>query len=270
VPRNREAGLAFISVLVTVSIGAGLVLGMVSRQDATLGAASDHIAFAEARSVAEGALLAVEMAFSADASTAPEVDHWGEAWFQARQDQIAIHGGTLSVEVEDLGGKIDVNSSLEPPQIKLFARALSEVGLNPGYAAEIAAHISDAGPVTSLVGLVPDRDRKALGLIAAALPQPHPLNLNTAPEPVINALFPQRGVARRVLAVREETGQITAADLTQLGVLRPPSTGFTTHHIKAVAVAERDGVSVRCSVHFQRDEDAPHLIRRPHQSLEGQ
>jgi general secretion pathway protein K len=255
-------------VLVTVSLGAGLVLGMVTRQDATRASAADQIAFAEARLLADGALDAVERAFALDGRVAPQADHPGEPWFQ--DTPLVVEDGALRVRVDDLGGRIDVNA-LGVLDIPVLARALAQVDLDPALAPRIAARMRDQGPVAvlhELADIVPDL--AAFDQIATALPVPHPLNLNTAPDPVIRALFPQRGTARRILAVRAEQGALTNADLQRLGALRPQNTGWTTRLIRAEAVVEREGVTLRRTAVIYRDDRADFQTTTLRQTLSGQ
>lgn len=253
--RSREHGIAFLSVLATLAIGASLVLGMQQREEGRVSDVDTHATVLQAQQIVGGALLAVQVALEKDGQKAPDIDHYGEEWYQTRQEETAISGGTLSVTLADLGGLLDVNGLSDQMALATFERALRASDLDPGLAGRIASFVRQNGPIDHLTDLpLAPADRQALSQIAVALPQRVPVNLNTAPAPVLSALFPQSGMTRRILAVRQKTGQITAQDLRRIGALPPPNAGWDTRHVRATATVRFEGLTLKRSIDLARDE----------------
>ena len=270
--RKADQGIAFLSVLATVAIGATLILGLVTRQEIHQGGAIDQKAMVQAIHIAEGAILATQATFGLDGRTAPDVDHWDEAWFNTRQDTLAIPGGTLAVDVIDLGGLINVNMLAAPQRdwLAILARVLAEVDLDPGLSSQIAAQIRKGGAIVQLADLEMDNDTMAvLAQVLVALPGESRVNLNTAPKPVLTALFPQPGIARRLLAIRDKQGRLTRDDLRRNGVLAPAQAGWTTRHLRVVARVSQGDVIVRRQVDLQRDTQQPSRVEVLRQGLIG-
>jgi len=274
--RGRDQGLAFLSVLATLAIGASLVLAMLDRSEARLANTSAHLTATRAILLADSGLLAVETAWQRDAKDAPEVDHYGEAWSSVQQSEITLmDGATLTVDIADLTGRLNVNDLQEATrqQQAVFTRAFRQLGFPPDLVARIAGFLRSEGPVQNLsdlakIGLRQDQLDHLAG-IATAFPGPQAINLNTAPVAVIRALFPQPGLARRLLALRDDTNQIRASDIRRFGGLTPAGVGWTSTHLQATAIVSINGSSLTRQVVLARDPDDPATVTLISQHLKG-
>ena len=273
--RHREHGIAFVSVLATLAIGAVMVANLQTLSLTQTRFATDSADVTRARAIAEGAVLELRAAWAEDGRVSPDQDHWGEAWYQARQDQIAIEGGTITVEITDLSGRINLNALTDPAlgAVPVLSRALLAVGLDGALAARIAAFVQQSGPLTHLgaleaLGLSKD-DLQSLGQIAAALPGETVLNLNTAPLDVLTALFPAAGLAKRLVAERDKTGLLTQETLRRLGTLPPPGTGWTTRHIHLSVTVQQGGVLTKREIFLKRDRQDPSRVSLYRQTSTG-
>ena len=273
--RHRENGIAFVSVLATLAIGAVMVANLQRLSLTQVRIATDSADVTRARAIAEGAVLELRAAWAEDGRVSPDQDHWGEAWYQVRQNQTAIQGGTIAVEITDLAGRINVNALTDPTlgAVPVLSRALKEVGLESSLAPRIAAFVQQSGPLTHLGKLaalgLSDEDLQSLGQIATAAPGETLLNLNTAPPDVLKALFPAAGLAQRLAAERDKTGFLTQEALRRLGTLPPPGTGWTTRHIHMSVIVQQRDVITRREVFLRRDQQEPSRVSIYRQTSTG-
>jgi type II secretory pathway component PulK len=275
VTRRRERGIAFVSVLATLAIGAVLVAKLQGLSERQTGFAVSSADLTRARAIAEGAVLELRGAWAEDGKTSPDQDHWGEAWSQLRQSQTAIQGGSIAVEITDLAGRINLNALAEPglQAVPLLSRALREVGLEGALASRIAGFIQNSGPIADLAGLEPlglsRADLRSLGKIAAALPGEAVLNLNTAPPELLKALFPAAGLAKRLIAERDKAGFLTQETLRRFGTLPPPGTGWSTRYIRLLVEVRQRDVLTRREIFLTRDPQEPSRVSLYRQTSTG-
>jgi len=161
----------------------------------------------------------------------PALDHPEESW--ARPHDVAVDRGRVALRLIDLQGRFNLNAlrtATDLAALNRFVRLAGGIALSEPQARAIAAHI--AGPPPDLLGRyarlpvpmyptgggitaigelrhVPGLGRAAfdrLQQVAAVLPDGAPLNVNTAPEPVLAAWLPELGTTARakLLAQRRD------------------------------------------------------------------
>lgn len=178
------------------------------------------------------------------------IDHLTEPW--ARQEGVfEVDRGRLSGQLQDLQGRFNINwlvdtenlraaegfetlarqAGLAPREIDAIRQMVTGQGLrnNRAYLSRTPPESPVGGPLTvwdqlrSVAGLRPEAlDR--LRPYASLLPAESALNINTAPEPVLVALFPDlsRAIVNRVLQQRRQAPFETVDDF--LNLLRPELT----------------------------------------------
>lgn len=138
--RQREQGVALITVLLVVAIATVVTAGMIARQQLSIRSSSNQL---EARQVWHYALGGEALAQAiltrdlkqAGSNPGQPVDHLHEEWAR-RLPPFAIDQGQVSVQIEDLSGRFNLNSLVlngRPNQLALqrFRRLLLRLEIDP-------------------------------------------------------------------------------------------------------------------------------------------
>lgn len=236
--RLSDRGISLLNVLVVVAIGASLIQLMLTSQDRALAKAQEANDRAQAESLARAGVTSVAIALRRDFSSAPDADHMQEPWAKAAQEAVALDFGQFEVLIEDARGRFDMNS--------LGPRALSETRVFLGLLAALdlpealVQQVSQAAPyqqVSDLKSILSAGDYEALEPHIVALPERSPMNLNTATEALLSALFQSSAAARNLVARRAARGHLEPSDLSALGLIQPPLAGFTSQVFDVYASA---------------------------------
>jgi general secretion pathway protein K len=254
--RQQQQGLALITAVLVVAIVATVATTLALGEQVWLRQAQNVNDRAQAESLRQGALSYAAILLTRDA-TQSQTDHLGELWAKPLPP-LPVEGGMMLIAVSDAQSRFNLNNLVRngansPPDIQMFKNLLIAQGLDPGLSDALRAWL-DPNSNTSTGGAVDteylnlsqpyraanqalssvDELRLVKGFTAAvveklrpyviALPQPTPVNANTAGEQVLAALCvdpPAASVLQPVVNGRvtkplENAGQLTA--------LLPPGT----------------------------------------------
>lgn len=243
--RGSDSGVVLVNVLVVLAIAGGLMLLLVSSQEAALDRAARAADAALVEQIALGAEASVVDALRRDLDDAPEADHLAEPWAQGViQQEVILPTGRFSVAVTDMQGRFDINQLAAPsPGLLDFARRLMvALDLPPATAEQIARVVSATGPVDALDDLagfgVSDDALAAMEPHVTALPVPGTINLNSASPLLLGVMLQNSSLTAQALRLREGRGFLTLDDLTRIGAQRPQNSGFTSNVFVVDVVAE--------------------------------
>lgn len=247
---NRSRGSAIIAALLVVALVAligGRVLVIQETSINQAQARDDHDA---AREIAAAGLHWAR-AILYDDGRRSSTDHNGEAWAQTTPPTM-VGEATISGYIEDAQGRFDLNSlaingKMDPSALFVFARLLSNLGLPPGLA-EAATDwidqddelISQESAESAYYSALQPRYRPSgvpfgsieellrvrgfspailekLRPFIIALPNPAPVNVNTASPELLSALVPELslGDARRIAIERQRSPFASPAEFLE-------------------------------------------------------
>ncbi len=234
-PRDGEAGMILVNVLLFVAIASGLVLLMVSREELALDSSLRIREAARAMAIVRGGELSALSALRRDAVEGPAVDYPAEGWGTIAEAGAPIEGGTFDLAISDAEGRFNVNAvrSGEAGPVVLFETLAREAGLPDDQIVMAIGYIRQFGPLTDLrplrlAGLDPAAVAR-LERLVTALPGETAINLNAADPELLAILFRDAAVAGRLAAVRAREGQIRLKDLSDQNVTLPWGTTFASN-----------------------------------------
>ena len=234
--RKSDEGVVLINVLVVLAIAGGLMMLLITSQEAALDRVSRASDAATAEQIAMGAEASVVDALRRDLDTGPDTDHFSEPWARSViQEEVALATGRFSVGVTDLQAKFDIN---QLAQVTLgtqeFAKRLM-VALNqpPETVTQIVRILSVLERVNALDDLasfgVSPVTLDALAPYVTALPGAGAINLNAVDPFLLTVMLQNRSQALQLVRLREAQGFLTLDDLATVGALRPQNSGFTSN-----------------------------------------
>lgn len=260
--RDRESGVVLVNVLVVLAIAGGLMLLLVSSQDASVARVSRSADAAIAEQIAFGAEASVVAALRRDMDVAPEVDHLNEPWaLSVIQDRVELPTGGFSVQVTDLQAKYDINqlADLTAGTQAFATRLMQTLDLLPETAAQIGRVLRAVGPVQTLDDLaafgIPQTTLDALSSHVTALPVGGTINLNSVDPVLLSVMLQNETQARQMIRMRERDGAITVATLRDAGILRPQNSGFTSDVYEIEVTAEAQSARLRIRSRVLRRDD---------------
>ncbi len=271
--RKKDSGVVLVNVLVVLAIAGGLMVLLISSQEAAL----DRIARAADASVmtqiAMGAEASVVDALRRDLDDAPETDHFNEPWARSViQDEVLLPTGRFSVQITDLQAKFDVNLLMDVTAgTQDFARRLMvAVEQPPEMANRIARVLAAIGPVAKLEDLenygVPQETLAAIAPHVTALPVPGTINLNSVNPFLLNVMLKNRSQTAQLIRTRESRGALSREALHNVGALRPQNSGFTSNAYLVDILATAGEAQIRMqSVVIRRNargEKAVEIVER--------
>ena len=267
--RDRTAGLSLLNTLIVVAIGAGLVHGMLSSQDAALKQLEGAQDLAQAKSLALSGVTSAVSALQRDFAEAPETDHVKEPWAQANQTAIELDTGTFTVAIEDARGRFDLNA-LGPAQLaeqRLFANLLRTLELPEALASQIARVISTKGPLAHPQELlehgIAAADVKRLAPYVDAFRERGPINVNAADRVILAALLNNERAANGLVSRRQTRGFLDESDFQALGVFLPSLAAFNSNSFDVYVLVEYGGARVETSRRLIRDTQTGAIATTP-------
>jgi general secretion pathway protein K len=233
--RHAQQGLALITAVLVVAIVATVATTLALGEQVWLRQAQNMANRAQAESLRQGALSFAAILLARDDS---KIDHLGEPWAKPLPP-LPVEDGMLTFAVSDAQGQFNLNNLVRAgqpstPDIAMFQRLLTSLGLDPNLSealrdwldidsivsaggAEDIEYLSLPQPYRSANQSLQSVDELRLvkGFTAktveklrpyvTALPVPTTVNVNTAPEQVLAALFtnpPAPAVLQPVLESR--------------------------------------------------------------------
>lgn len=288
---RAERGAAVVMAMLVVAVTATLVTGVFWRQNVILRQAENELSYAQAKWLLRGAIDWAGVILREDARTS-SVDHLGEPWAVPLADthlnpddgrDPVYLAGTIRDEqakfnLRNLAGPGGVNTR----ELAVLRRLLALVGVSEGVADPVAKRVlaavpGEGGRKQTALGLASVDDLLGLEGIGAAaierlrpfvtvLPQPTPVNANTAPAEVLAARFENLALAdaRRLVASRDRAFFKDRTDvLNRIGPLRLQASD------SEIAVATRF-FTVNGTVSYRRARlQAQALLRREANRVEA-
>jgi general secretion pathway protein K len=225
-----ERGAAVVMAMLVVAMTATLVTGAFWRQSVVARQAENELAYAQAKWLIRGAIDWAGVILREDARTS-SVDHTGEPWAVPLADTHlnpddgrdpvylagAIRDEQAKFNLRNLAGPQGVN----PRELAVLRRLLALVGASETLAGPVAERVLAAvpgeggrkqvalglGTIDDLLGVegISAAAIERLRPFATVLPQPTPVNANTAPAEVLAARFENLALAdaRRLTASRD-------------------------------------------------------------------
>jgi general secretion pathway protein K len=252
---RRQRGVALITALLVVALATAAAVAMVSRQQLDIRRSSNLLAADQALLYAEGAEDWAAQMLRRDRDKGGKTDNLGEDWATVLPP-ISVEGGQIAGGLEDLQGRFNLNNlmrgkSVSEVDLKRFQRLLAAVGLTPELANAVLDWMDADGEVRFPGGAEDDTysrldppyrtanrpfaDRSELRLVAGfdakayaalaplvtALPEPTPINVNTAPASVLMALADglTKADAQALVDARGENGFGSVDEFLQQNVL---------------------------------------------------
>jgi len=257
-PRDDEAGMILVNVLMFVAIAAGLVLLMINREELALDRALRVREAARAMAIVRGGELSALVALRRDGETAPETDHQGEPWARLSEAGAPIEGGSFDLAIADAEGRFNINSvrTGDAASTILFQTIGHAAGLTQEQIVAAIQYVRLQGPVTDLRPLrlagIDPQVAERLERLATALPGRTTLNLNAASEEMLALLFRDPLIAARLVQVRERQGFLTQKDLADQNVTLPWGTSFRSNSFWVRTRATIGGTSQQAATLIQR------------------
>lgn len=211
-------------VFVVVSVIAYAVLAQLKNTTQRTTSLAEQM---QAYHYALGAEELARQVIAQDILAAPGTTHFQQQWNQLRHG-LPIPNGSISITVEDLQGRFNLNTLLVPntSALKAFQRLLESLDIKTGSNSIISAlsqlSIGSASTMETLVddisalkagGIVEDNEYERLRPYVAALPgNDNALNLNTASALVMKAYVPDENTYNRIMDLRKKQGFLSLKD----------------------------------------------------------
>jgi len=228
--RRAERGAAVVMAMLVVAVAAMLVAGAFWRQNVIARQAENELSYAQAKWLIRGAIDWAGVILREDARTS-SVDHFGEPWAvpladthlnpDDGRDPVYLAGiirdEQAKFNLRNLAGPEGVN----PRELAVLRRLLALVNVREDFAESVAKRVlatvpGEGGRKQTALGIASVDDLLGLEGVGAAvveqlrpfvtvLPQPTPVNANTAPAEVLAARFENLTLAdaRRLVASRD-------------------------------------------------------------------
>ena len=239
--KHSESGIVLVQVLVIVAFASAMALTLMTVQDQAVAFAQKSGDRLQGQALLRGAEASVVSAFRRDGQSGSDVDHYGEAWYLASQLPIDLSQGAFSVSVRDEQSRFNINNLANGnlAAMAMFARIVDAVKGDASWNDRLVAAIAVGGPINDMSDLAAfgfdEAEITALESIGCALPDTTTINLNTASDTLIRALFDNPLSAGKLLAMRSRGGYVTRENLGDASLLTPAGTGLTTQFISVEA-----------------------------------
>lgn len=275
--------------MLVVALGVLLVSGAFQRQSAVARQLENEVAYAQARLLMQGAIDWARVILREDARTSA-TDHLGEPWAvtleQTRLDSEGDDPAYVAGGVRDGQARFNLRNLSGPQgpipsEVAVLSRLLALTGANPAHAQALAAGVHAAvNPPAGAPPVVPAtlddlafdaqelRDAMSrLRPFVVLLPEPTPINANTAPAEVLAARFDNLGLAdaRRLVASRDRGYFRDLADLlNRVDGVRPAGNlgqvAVTTQFFLLDGVVEFRRARIDAHVLLKRERDRVEVV----------
>lgn len=138
---KRQQGVALITVLLVVAVVTIVCAGMIARQHLAIRSSANLLDTRQAWHYALGGETLAKALLKRDSRQGDPrqtVDHLGEAWAKPLQPFALDEGGVLTVQIEDLAARFNLNSLVRQGQVNelavsRFRRLLLRLGITAPY-----------------------------------------------------------------------------------------------------------------------------------------
>ena len=245
--RNCESGIVLVNVLAVLALASSVVLIMVAYQDSALFRSQRFAEAAQALAVAEGGELSAVAALRRDAETAGEADHRGESWTTIEETDAAIEGGRFTLRIRDAQARYNLNSMLRGGSAGVFPRIAEAAGFERAEAMRIELGIRALGGLDALsnlsvLGVNPEAQDRLVPYVTV-LPVSTRINLNTASEALLAALFDDPLAAKLLVAKRDRQGFVTHEDVRSFRAVAPFGSGYSSDFFVVTTEARIGGTA---------------------------
>ncbi|WP_073524743.1 general secretion pathway protein GspK [Pseudomonas fluorescens] len=183
--RQRQRGVALLSVLLVMSLALLLTAGMLRSHHLMVQSSARQIHQLQLRQLALSAEAWAMVTLMAPHDDASSLTHHGQAWSRASWPFDA-HGARVTLEIEDLSARLNINALLGTGQVdqvieQRWLRLLASLGL-PALDLRAAGDVPAQRELSQL-RLLPGIDGQTLRRLdpwVALLPRDASLNINTA------------------------------------------------------------------------------------------
>lgn len=254
-----QQGVALITALIVVAIVASLAAWLATSQEVWFRQTTNLAEGAQAQAVTHGALEFAALSLDTEGKNTTD-DDLTQPWAQPLP-LFPVAGGAVTARAEDAEGRFNLNNlfhngSPDPTQMGVFQYLLQEADLNPSLASGVVAWLANSAAVSLSnpadsyylalpepyrAGAQPFADSSELQLVqgfgarayaklrpwVTALPVTAgvtPININTAPLPVLAAVFPGAGISA-VQAVIAQRAHNPFTSLAQAQAVLPAASG---------------------------------------------
>jgi general secretion pathway protein K len=251
---RQQRGLALITAVLVVAIVATVAATLALGETVWLRQAQNMADRAQAESLRQGALGYAAILLARDGNQPNKTDHLGELWAQPLPP-LPVEDGMIAFAVSDAQSRFNLNNLVgtgapSTANIDMFRRLLDSLGLDRGLSEALRDwldpdSIANAGGAEDIDYLsLPQPYRAANQILTSvdelrlvkgfsatvveklrpyvtALPVPTPVNVNTAAEPVLAALFQNPPAPSAFKALLESRVSQPFADPTQFSARLP-------------------------------------------------
>ena len=130
-PHDRERGVALITAVLVVAIAAIIATSMMSRQNFDTRRTANIIHWDQAAAYALGAEQWAAIELGKDARQ-NNFDHLNEIWAHDLPP-LPIEGGSVNGKLDDLNGRFNLNSVLDPIQAERLGRLCQSLNIDPAF-----------------------------------------------------------------------------------------------------------------------------------------
>lgn len=223
---RHQRGVALITVLLVVAVVTIVCAGMIARQHLAIRSSANLLDVRQAWHYALGGETLAKALLKRDSRQGDPrntVDHLGEAWAKPLQPFALDEGGVLTVQIQDLSGRFNLNSLVRQQQVNelavsRFRRLLLRLGITTPYAERLVdwldadqeptggegaednqyllaapayrtanRRMQDVSELRLLLGMT-EADYRRLLPYVSALPEEAGINVNTAGAMVLSCL----------------------------------------------------------------------------------
>jgi len=216
---NQQSGMAVVSAMLLAALVVAVAISLMYEQQRFINRLENHFAATQARWMGE-ASIHWSRAILAEDAKAGSVDHLKENW-AIRLPATAFEGGTISGFITDQQQYCNLNNMIQGENVDLLKRLLSAIGSNPvavdalkdwidadndityPYGAESDYYLAlpipyragnqpltEMGNLSRVLGFSEEAIAK-LRHYCSVLPEPTPVNLNTASPELLGLMVPE-------------------------------------------------------------------------------
>lgn len=267
---DGEDGIVLVNVLAVLALASAVVLIMVSLQDSATLRSRRFAEAAQALAIAEGGELSAITALRRDAADGNDGDHRGEAWAAIEETDAPVEGGSFTLRIEDAQGRYNLASMARAGSGGVFPRIAKAAGIDAVEAARIELALRAVGRIERAdillqLGLT-EAELARLTPYVTILPRPTRINLNSADEALLAALFDDALAARLLVAKRQSQGFLTSRDVRELRAVVPFGTTFSSDYFRVRADVRIGDTHQTVESLIERRGDKVNVVSRKRES----